>query len=98
MRGRPGGSRAARRHRGENRPLGGDVLEHLPRNHAGAATARLGEDQQQRLRVALQLERAAARYEGNHLDTIGPVNDVSEMSYSSLSWVEPVGNDPLRDM
>ena len=35
----------------------GDVLEHLPREHALAPAARLGDEQQQRLRVALERER-----------------------------------------
>ena len=52
---------AVRRDDGEDRPLGGEVLEDLPGEHAAAAAARLGDQQQQRLRVALELERAAAR-------------------------------------
>ena len=50
-----------RRHDGEDRPLGGEVLEDLPREHAAPAAAGLRDQEQQRLRVALELERAAPR-------------------------------------
>ena len=49
------GRRPVRRNAGEDRPLGGEVLEDLAREHAAAAAARLGDQQQQRLGVALQL-------------------------------------------
>ncbi len=52
------GGGAVRRHRGEDRPLGREVLEDLAREDAPAAPAGLRDQQQQRLRVALQLERA----------------------------------------
>ena len=55
------GGRAVGRHDREDRPLGGEVLEDLAREHALAAPGRVGDQQQQRLRVALELERLAAR-------------------------------------
>ena len=51
------GRRAVGRHGGQDRALGGEVLEHLPRQDALAAPAGVGDEQEQRLRVALQLER-----------------------------------------
>ena len=42
-------------------PLGGEVLEDLPRQHALAAAVRLRDQEQQRLGVALQRERLAPR-------------------------------------
>ena len=61
---------AVGRHGGEDRPLGGQVLEDLPREDAAAAAARLGDQQEQRLRVALQLERAPARDERVQLEAV----------------------------
>ena len=55
------GRRAVGRNDGEDRAAGGDVLVHLPRENALAASARLGDEQQQRLGVALNAERAHAR-------------------------------------
>ena len=53
------GGGAVGRDDGEDRPLCRQVLEHLPREHAAPAAAGLGDQQQERLRVALQLERRA---------------------------------------
>ena len=53
------GCGAVRRHDGEDRSLGREVLEHLPREDALPAAACLGDQQEQRVGVALQLERAA---------------------------------------
>ena len=46
---------------GEDRPLGGEVLEHLAGEDPAPAPARLGDQEQQRLGVALELERPAVR-------------------------------------
>ena len=48
-------------HEREDRPLGREVLEHLAGQHALAAAVGLRDQEQQRLGVALELERAAAR-------------------------------------
>src|SRR5262249_28902446 len=45
----------------ENRPLGREILEHLPREDALPAPARRRNEQEQRVRVALQRKRLAAR-------------------------------------
>ena len=66
------GRGAVGRDDGEDRPLGGEVLEHLPGEHAPAAAVGLGDQEQQRLGVALQLERAAVRRVRDQLD---PVDD-----------------------
>ena len=73
------GRRAVARHRREDRPLGGEVLEHLAREHALAAAARVGDQQQQRLRVALELERAPAR---DIRDQLEPVAEVERSAHS----------------
>ena len=64
------GRGAVGRHERQDRPLRGEVLEHLPGEHAAAAAAGLGDQQQQRLGVALQLERAPVRRVGDQLDAV----------------------------
>ena len=64
------GGRAVRRHGGEDRPLGREVLEDLPGEDALAAAARLGDQEQQRLGVALELERRLARRVGMELEPV----------------------------
>src|SRR5205085_9796729 len=54
--------RAVGRHRREDRPLGGEVLEDLPGEDAPPAAAGLRDEQEERLRVALELERAPPRH------------------------------------
>ena len=60
--------RAVGRDGGEDRPLGREVLEDLPGQDAPAAAARLRDQEEQRLGVPLQLERAAARDVAEQLD------------------------------
>ena len=62
--------RAVGRHDREDRPLGREVLEHLAGEHALAAAAGLRDQQQQRLGVALQLERAAVRRVRDQLEPV----------------------------
>ena len=64
------GRGAVRRHGGEDRPLGREVLEDLPGEDAAAAAARLRDQQQKRLGVALQLERAPARRVRDQLEPV----------------------------
>src|SRR6266511_642604 len=49
-------------HRGEDRPLRGQVLEDLPRQHALAPPARVRDQQEQGVRVALERKRLPARH------------------------------------
>ena len=66
------GRGAVRRHDGQDRPARGQVLEHLPGEDAAPAAARLRDQEQQRLGVALQLERPPVRRVRDQLD---PVDD-----------------------
>jgi len=52
--------RARRRHRGQDRAFRGEILEHLSRQDALPAPAGLGDEQQERLGIALQREGFAA--------------------------------------
>ena len=54
----------------EDRPLGREVLEHLAAQNALAAPTGLGDQEQQRLRVALELERASPRGVGDELEPV----------------------------
>ena len=64
------GSCAVGRDNGEDRAAGREVLENLPREHALAATARVGDEQEQRLRVALVAQRLAARQVVDQLEPV----------------------------
>ena len=64
------GGGAVRRNDGEDRAAGGEVLEHLPGEDALAAPARLRDQQQQRLGVALQLERLGPRRVRDQLEPV----------------------------
>ena len=70
--------------------------EHLPRDHAGAAPARLGEDQQQRLRVALELQRLPARHERHHLDAIGEPQRLRELAIRGAEPADEPNDDVLQ--
>ena len=73
------GRRAVLRHDREHRPLGGEVLEHLPRQDAAAAAAGLGDQQQQRVGVALEPQRLAARDVVDQLDAVGEAEALHEL-------------------
>ena len=67
------GGGAVRRHGREDRPLRGEVLEHLPGEDTATAAVGLGDQQQQRIRVPLQGERRVAR---RVLVQLEPVSEV----------------------
>ncbi len=89
MRPRPPGRRSRRRRsrgsaprprrpaaRPRGSPLGGEVLEDLAGEHPSPAAARLGNQEQKGLRVALQLERAAP---GDVRGQLQPVAEVERL-------------------
>ena len=80
--------RAVGRDDGEDRPLGGEVLEDLPRQDALAAAARLRDQEEQRLGVPLQLERAAARDVAEELD---PVAEAERLRVLAVGGAEVAG-------
>src|SRR5581483_10413060 len=71
----PGG-RAVRRDDGEDRALGGQVLEHLAGEHAAPAATCLRDEQEERLRVALERQRATARHVRDQLEPAGQAETV----------------------
>src|SRR5207253_2545939 len=88
--------RAVRRHRRENRPTCRHVLEDLARNDAGAAAARLRRDQQQRLGVALQLERPPARDERDRLDAVAEPERLRELPVGGAKAADEADDDVLE--
>src|SRR5215468_4850868 len=62
--------RAVRRHRGEDRALGREVLEDLPGGNDRASAVCLGQEQQVGLRVALELQRFAVRQVRKQLEPV----------------------------
>ena len=77
------GRGAVGRDDGEDRPLRREVLEDLPGQDALAAAAGLRDQQQQRLGVALQLERAAARDVAEQLDAVAEAELLHELAIGS---------------
>ena len=87
---------AVRRHGGEDRPLGGEVLEDLPGEHALAAAARLRDQQQQRLGVALQLERRGGAATYGISSSRSPSPSVSAHSRSAGAEVADEAGDDVE--
>ena len=73
------GCGAVRRHRGEDRTADGDVLEHLPREDTPPTPARVGDEQEQRLGVALERERGRPRRVREELE---PVSEPERPAHS----------------
>ena len=80
--------RAVGRDDGEDRPLGREVLEDLPGQDAAAAAARLRDQEEQRLGVTLQLERAAARDVAEEFD---PVAEAERLRVLAVGGPEVAG-------
>ena len=74
------GSDTVRRNGSEDRPLGGEVLEDLPRRHRAASAPRLRQQEEQRFRVALELERGSPRHLRDHLDAVAEPEPLSELA------------------
>ena len=67
----------------EDRPFGGEVLEDLSREHAFAPSVRLGDQEQQRLGVPLQLERPPPGCERNQLQPVTKTERVRPLAVGS---------------
>ncbi len=67
------GSRAVGRDDGEDRTARRDVLEDLPGEDALASAARIGHEQEQRLRVALEAQRLRPGQVVDELETVAEV-------------------------
>ena len=72
----------------EHRPLGGEVLEHLPGEDAAAAAARLGDEQQQRVGLALQAQRSPPRHVVDQLDAVAEPEALHELAVAGPEVAE----------
>ena len=88
--------RAVGRHDGEDRALGGDVLEDLAGEHAAAAAAGLGDEQEQHLALALELERAPARDVVDELDAVGEAEARHELAVARAEVADEADGDVLE--
>ena len=90
------GCSAVGRHRGEDRTPCRDVLEHLPREHALAASAGVRDQQQEGLGVALQGERRRSRRVGDQLEPVAEVELVGPLAVGAAEVAEKTrdGIDP----
>ena len=90
------GGGAVGRHDGEDRPLGREVLEHLAAEHALAAAARLRDQEQQHLRVALQLERAPARRVRDQLEPVAEAELLGPLAVGRAEVAEEARDDVVE--
>jgi hypothetical protein len=90
------GGGAVRRHDREDRPLRRQILEDLPGEDALAAAARLGDEQQERLGVALQLERAAARRIGDQLEPVAELERLDPLAVGGAEVAEEADDDVVE--
>ena len=88
------GSRAVGRHRGEDGPPHRDVLEHLPGEDTAAAAVGLGDEQQQRLRVALEGERRRARCVRAELEAVAEPEALGPLAIGGAE----VAQEPCDDV
>ena len=90
------GGRPVRRHRGQDRPLGGEVLEDLAARHDATATRRVREQQQVRLRVALELERAAVRQVIEQLEPIAETERLHPLPIGGAKVADETHDDVVQ--
>ena len=88
--------RAVGRDGGEDRPLGREVLEDLPGQDAPAAAARLRDQEEQRLGVPLQLERAAARDVAEQLDAVAETERLGVLAVGGAEVAGEAGDDVVE--
>ena len=80
-------------HGGENRPLSREVLEDLPGRNRPSAPTRLREEQEERLRVALQLERRTTRHVRDLLDALAEPELVRELAIRRAQAADEARDD-----
>src|SRR5262249_28159509 len=88
------GGGAVRGDDGEDRALGGNVLEDLAGEHAPSTPAGLGDQEQQRVRGSLQLERTTVRGVGDQLE---PVAEAERLRPLAVGDAE-VADEPRDDV
>src|SRR3954454_25316498 len=78
----------------KDRPLGREVLEDLAGHHAATPPGRVGDQQQQRVRVALQTQRLTAWDVVDHLDAVAQTQALHELAVTRTE----VSNEAHRDV
>src|SRR5439155_24779049 len=84
---------AVGRHRRQDRPLRGEVLEDLAAEDSVPPTARFGDQQEERLGVALQLERAPAGCVRQELEPVAQVERLRPLPIGRTEVAEEAGDD-----
>ena len=87
------GRRSVRRHDRENRTLGCQILEHLAAEHPFPAPTRVGDQEEQRLGVTLQLERAASGSVRDQLEPVAEPLSVRPLAVGRTKVAEEAGDD-----
>src|SRR5262249_16068782 len=88
--------RAGRRHRREDRTLGGEVLEDLPRQYRGAAVAGLGEQEQERLGIALVCEGKMPWTKGQQFQPVAEIERLRPLAVARRQLADEARRDVLE--
>ena len=86
------GGGAVRRDGGEDRALGGEVLEDLPGRARRPRPRDLGDEQEERLGVALELERAAARDVRDELEPVAEPERLGPLAVGRAEVADEAGD------
>ena len=87
---------AVGRHSGEDRALGREVLEHLPRQHSPPTSARFGDQQEESIGVALERERLAARHVRMQLEPVTEPERLRPLPIGDAEVADEAGDDVLE--
>ena len=86
------GGRAVRRHRRQDRATGRDVLEHLPREHALAAAARIRDEEEERLGVPLVAQGLAAGQVVDELEAVAELQRLGPLPVARPEVADEAGD------
>ena len=86
------GGLAVERDGGDDRALGGEVLEDLPGEDGAAAAARVGNEKEERLRVALERERLPPRHERKKLDAVADPDPLGVLAVGGAEVADEAGD------
>ena len=87
---------AVGRHSGQDRALGREVLENLPRQHSAPTSARFGDQQEESIGIALERERLAARHVRMQLEPVPEPERLRPLPIGDAEVTDEAGDDVLE--